>query len=46
MCEKEGQKVSRIRMTHRALDGQIFAAIDRRAYGDEVFVARLCAQSL
>ena len=35
-----------IRTTHRAFDGQVFTAIDRRADSNEVFVPRLCAQGL
>ena len=35
-----------VQSTHRALDGQVFAAIDCRTYGDKVFVPRLCAQGL
>ena len=31
--------------TYGAFDGQIFTAIDCRAYGDEIFLSRLGAQS-
>ena len=44
--EKTGGGVSQVRPTHRALDGQVFATINRRAYGDEVFVPGFCAQGL
>jgi hypothetical protein len=44
--EKTGGKRVRYDPTHRALDGQVLSAIDRRAYGDEVFVPRLRAQGL
>jgi hypothetical protein len=36
----------RMAETYRALDSQVFTAVDRRANGNEVFASRLGTQSL